>query len=169
MTPKSAGKAESEPFRILFVCTGNTCRSPLAAAIADAALAERKWKHVEVRSAGIAAGEGLPASDGAVRVGRARGVDLSRHESTPLTEELVEWADLVLTMAPHHQHRVKQLGGGERATLLTAFAAGPDGPAMEQSVLDPIGGEDVVYDATFAELKELIHGVLARLEPILSP
>lgn len=141
----------------------------MAEAIARAALEDREWRHVEVRSAGIAAGEGLPASEGAVRVGRARGIELASHESTPLTAELVEWADLVLTMAPHHLHRVKQLGGQEQAALLTAFAAGQEGGEVQGGVLDPIGGDDVIYDATFSELEDLVAGVLARLEPILSP
>lgn len=141
----------------------------MAEAIAREAIEQRAWSHVEVRSAGIAAGEGYPASEGAVRVARKRGLDLSAHESTLLTADLVEWADLVLTMAPHHLHRVKQLGGAEQAALLTAFAAGDEGAAAKGGVLDPIGGDDIIYDATFSELKELVRGVLDRVEPILSP
>lgn len=169
MKPNSEDRTDIEPFRILFVCTGNTCRSPMAAAIARSVLAERGWTHVEVRSAGIAAGERLPASEGAVRVGKSRGADLSSHESTFLTEELVEWADLVLVMAPHHLHRVQELGGAAQAALLTAFAAGEEGMGTQRGVLDPIGGDDAIYEATFVELTSLVEDALARLEPILAP
>jgi protein-tyrosine-phosphatase len=169
MTPKFDSSRDGEPFRILFVCTGNTCRSPMAEGIARAEIERRGWRHVEVRSAGVAAGEGLPASDGAVRVGQSHGVDLTRHESTFLTPALVEWADLVLAMAPHHLHRVRQLDQGVQSALLTSFADGEHEPGLQRSVLDPIGEDDVVYDATFRELRKLVDAVLERLEPILSP
>ena len=71
----------------------------------------------------------------------------------------VEWADLILTMSPPHLIRVGELGGGSRATLLTAFAEG----GAAGSVPDPIGGSDAEYEGTYRRLEELVGKTLARL------
>ncbi|GAE92516.1 low molecular weight protein tyrosine phosphatase [Gracilibacillus boraciitolerans JCM 21714] len=86
---------------ILFVCTGNTCRSPMAQAIL-----QRKTNH-HVQSAGIFAGQGSPASEGASQVLRQQGISYD-HQSQPVTKELMEWADLVLTMTQQHRDMLKQ-------------------------------------------------------------
>ncbi|MED2970885.1 MULTISPECIES: low molecular weight protein arginine phosphatase [unclassified Fictibacillus] len=87
--------------KILFVCTGNTCRSPMAAALLKY-LGKGK---VEVRSAGVFAAEGAGASTHAVTAMSEKGIPF-KHESKPLTETLVRWADLVLTMTESHKHTV---------------------------------------------------------------
>src|SRR3989442_8878821 len=97
--------------QILLVCTGNICRSPLAAALLTRALAERGFEGIDVSSAGTGAWDGAPASEGAYLVGLERGLDLSGHRARLLTRELVEAADLILTMARHHRARVDELGG----------------------------------------------------------
>jgi protein-tyrosine-phosphatase len=159
-----------EGFRLLFVCTGNTCRSPLAEVITRRALAERGWGGVEVRSAGVATHAGLPASEGALRSGARHGLDLSGHRTNALTPELVEWADLILTMGPNHLSRTLELGGEGRATLLTAFAAGEEEDGGDHGgVADPFGGDDQAYEETYEALSALVEGVLGRLAPILAP
>jgi len=87
--------------RVLFVCTGNTCRSPMAEAMLRAKAKERGLQ-VEVRSAGVAAANGAPVSAHAAEVLRERQVP---HEgsSSALTAETVEWADLILTMTSGHK------------------------------------------------------------------
>ncbi len=164
-----AAEDDSVPttFNLLFVCTGNTCRSPIAAALAVEALRERGWSHVAVRSAGTAAGAGgQPAPAAAVAVGREAGLDLSAHRSAALTPELVEWADLVLAMSPGHLWSVAELGGAGRVALITEFA---DDHADGDAVPDPFGGDEAAYRATLIRLQRLIDGVLRRLEPILAP
>src|SRR5690349_11718390 len=104
-------------FNVLFVCTGNTCRSPMAEALAREELERRGWHHVRLASAGTAADFGQPASGNAVSVLARKGIDLDRHSSQPLTRALVEWADLILAMSPSHLGPVARSGGMEKMAL----------------------------------------------------
>lgn len=146
--------------RILFVCTGNTCRSPLAEALAKKVVVERGLVDVEVLSAGTSAWDGAPASDGALLVGMERGLDLSAHRAQTLTRELVRDANLVLAMGPHHLERVEALGGTGRAYLLTDFASRG---SSARPVNDPIGGELDLYRSTADELEAEIRRVFDRI------
>jgi protein-tyrosine-phosphatase len=146
--------------RILLVCTGNICRSPLAAALLERALTERGIAGIEVSSAGTGAWDGAPVSEGAYLVGLERGLDLSGHRARLLTRELVEGADLVLTMARHHRARADELGGEGHVFVLGEYA-GRDGDEAEVS--DPFGGDLDVYRDTCAELETLLHGAVERI------
>jgi protein-tyrosine-phosphatase len=145
--------------RILFVCTGNTCRSPLAEAIARHLANERGLGHLTFESAGASAWPDAPASDGALLVALEHGLDLGDHRARPLSPEIVAQADVVLAMGPHHLDRVEALGGAGKSWLLTAYAA--DG-AVARAVTDPFGGDLGVYRATFDELSREISAVLDR-------
>ncbi|MEX2530386.1 MAG: low molecular weight protein arginine phosphatase [Gemmatimonadota bacterium] len=159
---------EGQPFRILFVCTGNTCRSPLAEVITRKRVAQRGWSGVEVRSAGVSAAAGSPASPGSVKAAAAHGLDLSGHRSAGLDEGQVARADLVLTMSAAHSDVVAAVGGGRRVAVITAFAEGEDDGAA-RSVPDPFGGDDAAYEAAYQELSRLVELVLDRLAPMVSP
>jgi protein-tyrosine-phosphatase len=161
------GAPRTTVFRILFVCTGNTCRSPLAEGLARAEIARRGWKHVEVASAGLSAGEGERAARAGVAVAGRAGIDLKGHRSRPLTRELASSADLILGMGPGHVAELRRLGVGERATTLGDFVAGAEGAGP--AVPDPFGGSEAVYADTFEELQELVSAALDRLEPVLAP
>ena len=146
--------------QVLLVCTGNICRSPLAAALLERALGEKGLDGVDVGSAGTGAWDGAPASEGAYLVGLERGLDLSGHRARLLTRELVEQADLILTMARHHRARVDELGGEGRVFVLGEYA-GRQGDEAEVS--DPFGGDLDVYRETCIELEGLIGSVVERL------
>ena len=146
---------------VLFVCTGNTCRSPLAEALTRRLLAERRLEDITVGSAGTGAWEGAPASEGSYLVALEDGVDLSAHRARPLTPDLAASADVILTMSRSHRQRLNDLGHSDRTFLLGEYA-GRSGSAAE--VDDPYGGSLSDYRDTYIQLKSLLDAVVQRLE-----
>ncbi|MCA9736761.1 MAG: low molecular weight protein arginine phosphatase [Gemmatimonadetes bacterium] len=153
-----------EPYRLLFVCTGNTCRSPMAEVIAREQVRRRGWPHVEVGSAGTFASRGGPAAEEARRVAAEHGLDLEDHRSRPLSAEDVTRADVILGMTASHVEMAAGLGAGERVALLAELGGG-----VAESVPDPIGQGIDAYRATWRVLERWIDGVLTRLEPVVAP
>ncbi len=95
---------------IIFLCTGNTCRSPMAAALFENGLTKEERDLYEVRSFGLAAFGGEPASDHAVEVMQSNGIDISGHRSTPLNRYALAQAELVVCMTEAHSRVLLQVG-----------------------------------------------------------
>ena len=144
--------------RILLVCTGNICRSPMAESIMHQKFNER-GEDVEIQSAGTGAWDGASASEGAYLISLENGLDLSPHRAALLTRDLVEQADLILTMARHHRVRVEELGGSGKTFLLGEYA-GETGADAE--VRDPFGSDLPVYRDTFTEIQRLVQAAVDR-------
>jgi protein-tyrosine-phosphatase len=149
---------------LLFVCTGNTCRSPLAEVVARRELAARGAAHVTVGSAGTHAWPEAPASDGSLLVAMERGMDLSGHQARVLTPELVAEAHAILTMGSGHLTVVEAMGGEGRAALLGGF-----GEHTARPIADPFGGDLDQYRVTCAEIEAEVRAALDRLLSVTDP
>ncbi|MBP3389430.1 MAG: low molecular weight phosphatase family protein [Clostridia bacterium] len=118
------------------ICTGNTCRSPMAAALLHRLLEARGRRDITVESAGLAA-DGSSVADNAADAMAALGVDISAHCSRPLTRELFLKTDRFLVMSPAHRQILLQAGAREEQVVI-----------LGGGIPDPYGGSLAVYMAT---------------------
>ena len=144
---------------ILFVCSGNTCRSPLAEALAKKIATTRGMKDMNVSSAGTNAWDNVPATDEALLVGMEREVDLTGHRARKLTQAIVSEADLIFVMTPGHLEQVKQLGGRGKVHVIDEYASG----TVNGGISDPYGGNLEAYRGTADTLEEEIGKIFDRL------
>lgn len=147
--------------KILFVCTGNTCRSPLAEAIARRILADSGKDNIFVESAGTQAWDGSPASDEALLIGVERNLDLSGHRSRRLTPEIVTASDLILVMSSSHVAQVQELHPRANVHLLAGYGSAEN---SGRSIADPFGGNLSDYRDTADELDKELSAILERIQ-----
>jgi len=149
--------------RIIFVCTGNTCRSPMAEAIFKDIITEKGMEEeFEVYSAGVYAFENDPASHQAIEVMKKEfNINLKNHRAKVLDGTDVERADLILTMTRHHRDMIIDIypEAADKVHVLKEFA----GLEEELDVIDPFGQDYDVYKSCAYEIEELLFEVLERL------
>ena len=139
---------------VIFVCTGNICRSPMAEAFLNRILAREGLADYEVRSAGVWASDGRPASPYAIQVMARRGIDISGHRAHSMTQADVEEADLILAMASEHAEAMETLLPQYKPKIhLLSEMAG-----RHYDIPDPGGGPLYEYLQCADELEDLIEG-----------
>jgi tRNA threonylcarbamoyl adenosine modification protein (Sua5/YciO/YrdC/YwlC family) len=152
-------------WNLLLVCSGNTCRSPMAEAMAKQIVAGMRQispdqldeAGVRITSAGSFATSGASASDQAVEVMQRRGLDVTRHRSRSLSLELVNEADVILCMTRSHRRAVLDMAphAGDKTLLLD-----PDG-----DIDDPYGSDVAVYEACADQIRTHLEARLQELLP----
>lgn len=138
---------------IVFVCTANICRSPMAAALMRQQLAALGLSdEIEVQSAGVWARAGSSASDGSAMVLARQGISLNDHRSQPMTAQLLERADIVLVMEEDHRRSLFYLEPKHlrKVFLLTEMVG------RSKDIADPYGGPIEGYARTAAQLDQLL-------------
>lgn len=142
---------------IYFICTGNTCRSPMAEAI----LKGRNLLNVDVKSAGIYAHEGSPMSKHAQQVLDQQQMT-HNHSSSSFTRQDAQWADLILTMTDAHKEMVLRLAENVQGKVYTLKEyVDKEG---SRDVQDPYGGNLTVYQQTYEELNNAITELEKKLK-----
>ena len=136
--------------KVLVVCTGNTCRSPMAAGWLNRHLAGKGWA---AESAGVAGWEGSPAAPEAIEVMREIGIDISKHRSRALAKPLVDDAALILAMTAGHQREIGRRfpEAAAKTRLVKSFGLGG-----ARDVADPIGLPTEAYRHTRDELVQAL-------------
>lgn len=154
-----AASTHKEPYRVLFVCTGNTCRSPIAEGILRRLVEDRGDPEVPIESisAGTMGMVGAIVSDSSADVAADQGIDITDHRSRAASLQLLEYVDLVLAMAYEHLDYVRRLGIPEdKAYMLRLFPEHNEDEDLA-SIPDPIARPREVYEQVFLMIDEAVR------------
>lgn len=148
---------------VLFLCTGDTCRGPMAQGYMKHAMVERGIKNVEVRTAGVMTIPGLIPTPEAQQVMRNANIEVNNHRSSPLTPEVIRKADLILGMTPFHVQFALRLSDDAKGKtyLLKEYA---ESDMKNYQITDPMGATLEVYKRVYREMKLAIDKMLDTKE-----
>lgn len=157
---KEALEKISRSKEVLFVCTGNSCRSVMAKYLLEKELSFLNKNNVSVLSCGVSAIEGMSATPFTLDLIRSDGIDIRRHEAVRLKKQLVRRADIILAMENLHKEEVLRFypEAREKVYLLGEFADN-----LMLDIHDPIGQSEEEYGKCFRQIKELVKKVAAKI------
>ena len=142
--------------KLLFVCTGNTCRSPMAEMLARTIL--ESW--AEVSSAGLMALEGQKASPQAIAAMKKRGLDITAHKARRVSAELLERADYIVPMTQYHEQFLKS----EFPQIADKVKRLSDWAGLDEDIADPYGDPVETYIECMERLNEMLQQLLVELK-----
>ena len=159
--PGTAFARKKSKYKILFICSGNINRSPLAKVILQAAIQKTRYRAiVDVDSAGTLRLLAQPAHHFALQVAQENKLDLSRHRSKPVTKNLLEETELVICMASDHQNYLRKHFPEEKEKIVLLKQWRREARLSNPSVADPMGHNLPVYHQAFREISTEIKRIL---------
>jgi len=150
--------------KVLFVCTGNTCRSSMAEAIFNKMTEEKEYLDMAAESAGVEATNGMPANDKAIETLKQIGIDMNAHKSRKIKSEHIEGSDLVLTMTRLHKIQLLSAYPKAKGKVFTLLEYAGDKDSLTSDIADPYGQSAEAYKQCANKIEKAIRASVERLK-----
>lgn len=154
---------------ILFVCTGNTCRSSMAEGILKFLLKENNVDNINVSSAGISAFQGQQANEKAIKVLNKKGIDIINHKARQITEEFIKEADIILTMTDSHKKTIINVLPEYTHKIFTlkeySYIINDESiEGIDINIEDPYGMDETAYELIAEEIDKHLNKIIWRIK-----